>query len=76
MKNITRHHGTLEIIRREKNSVNGNPRYYIYVGGVNCYTSPDSSLAYEVPNYIGKNVVVTIGIHYGRATLDSIELIL
>jgi hypothetical protein len=73
MKNITRHYGKLEIIRRENNSVNGNPRYYLHIGGVHCYTAPDSSLAYELPNYAGKQVTATVGTYYRRATLNSIE---
>ena len=73
MKNISRHQGKLEIVRREKNSVNGNPRYLLRVAGFTCYTAPDSSLGYKVTNFDGKDVVATIGTYYGRPTLDSLE---
>ena len=73
MKNVSRHIGKLEIIRRLPNSVNGNPRYALRVDGWNCRTSVDSSLAYEVSNHDGKIVTATIGTHYGIATLDSVR---
>ena len=73
MKNISRHTGKLEIIRREPSSRNGNPRYLCRVDGWTCYTAPDSSLAYALPNHDGKRVVATIGTHYGRMTLDSVQ---
>jgi len=74
MKNVTRHIGKLEIVRRLPSSANGNPRYLVYVAGFTCRTAVDSSLGYSVTNFDGKNVVATIGTHYGVATLDSVQL--
>ena len=73
MKNLTRHTGKLEQITRLPSSVNGNPRYSAYVAGVNFRTAGDSSFGYCLTNYDGCTVVVTIGTHYGYATLDSIK---
>lgn len=75
MKNITRHQGIFEVIRREKSSVNGNPRYLCCIGGFTCYTAPDSSLAYKVTNHNGKECVATIGAYYGKPTLNTLESI-
>ena len=72
MKNLSQHNGILEIIRRENNSVNGNPRYYLKVDGFKCFTAPDSKLGYAVTNYDGKKVNATIGTFYGKPTLDNI----
>jgi len=74
MKNISRHNGKLEIIKRLPSSRNGNPRYLLRVNGVTCRTAVDSSLAYSVTNYDGQHVEATIGTHYGVATLDSVRL--
>ena len=78
MKNITTHRETLISIRRLPSSRNGNPRYELFIGsptsGFHCCTAVDSSLAYKVPNYLGKRVVVTIGTHYGVPTLNTIRL--
>lgn len=73
MKNITRHVGLVEILERLPSSVNGNPRYLLKVDGHTCRTAVDSSHGYSVTNYDGKQVRATIGTHYGRATLNSIE---
>ena len=73
MKNLSRHIGKLEIVRRENNSVNGNPRYLCRIDGWTCYTAPDSSLAYALPNYEGKTVIATIGTYYGRPTINTLE---
>lgn len=73
MKNITEHTGILTIIKRLKRSVNGNPRYLVEIDGWTVRTSPDSSLAYELPNYDGKEVIATVGTYYGYATLGSVK---
>lgn len=73
MKNITRHSGKLGIIRRENNSVNGNPRYLCQIDGYTFYTAPDSSYGYSIKNHEEKNITVTLGTHRGRLTLNSIE---
>lgn len=74
MKNITGHTGTLEIIERLPSSKNGNPRYLLRVDGITCRTAPDSMHGYAVPNFDGKRVAVTIGTHYGHATLNSVRM--
>lgn len=73
MKNITRHQGKLEIIQRLEGSRNGNPRYLIRIDGFTCKTPVDSMYGYSVPNLDGKEVIATIGTHYGTATLDSLK---
>lgn len=73
MKNVSRHYGKLEIIKRLPSSTNGNPRFLLRVDGWTCRTAVDSSLGYEVQNFDGKQVVATIGTHYGNATLDSVS---
>ena len=75
MKNVSVHVGKLEVIKRLKSSVNGNPRYQVYVAGFHCVTAPDSSLGYSVRNYDGKEVKATIGTHYGVVTLQTVELV-
>ena len=74
MKNISRHVGTLEIVERLPNSINGNPRYLLRVDGVTFKTAVDSSYGYSVSNFEGKTVEVTVGTHYGTATLNTISL--
>lgn len=73
MKNITRHTGTLEIIGRLPSSSFGNPRYELRIDGFYCVTAVDSSHGYRVTNFDGRTVTATIGTHYGRPTLNSIE---
>jgi hypothetical protein len=73
MKNISRHVGKLEILDRLPSSTNGNPRYLLRVAGFTCKTPVDSMYGYSVPNYNGKDVVATIGTHYGTATLASVQ---
>lgn len=72
--------GRLQILDRLPQSRNGNPRYTLLIsegrgGGqqVTCRTAPDSSLAYKLPNYDGKQVRARIGWHYGKVTLAGIE---
>ena len=73
MKNITVHTGKLTIIERLKNSVNGNPRYLVRIGGWACRTKPDASYNYDIQSLDGRTVRAEIGTHYGRATLASIR---
>ena len=72
MKNITSHTGTLEIVKRMNNSINGNPRYMLRCDGWTFCTQPDSGIAYEIENHVGKMVTVHIGTHYGRCQLKSL----
>ena len=73
MKSITRHSGILEIIERLPQSTNGNPRYLFTIDGYTAATMVDSHYGYELPNHDGKRVTVTLGSHYGRLSLNSIE---
>ena len=72
MKNVTSHTGILEIVKRMDNSVNGNPRFMLRCDGWTFCTQPDSGIAYEIENYVGKMVTVHIGTHYGRCQLKSL----
>lgn len=72
MKNVTSHTGILEIVKRMDNSVNGNPRFMLRCDGWTFCTQPDSGIAYEIENYVGRVVTVLIGTHYGRCQLKSL----
>jgi hypothetical protein len=74
MKNVTRHTGKLEIIERLPSSYNGNPRYLCRIDGFTCRTQVDSCLGYSITNHDGKQVVATIGTHYGKATINNLEV--
>jgi hypothetical protein len=73
MKNITRHNGKLEVLKRLPSSGWGNPRFKLRIDGFTCTTTVDSSHGYEVQNYDGIEVVATIGTHYGIAQLNTIK---
>ena len=73
MKNITRHTGIIEMIKRLPNSINGNPLFELRCDGWTFVTQPDSMVAYMIENYVGKKATVTIGTHYGRTQLDTIN---
>lgn len=75
MKNISRHTGKLEVIKRLPSSVNGNPRYMVSIDGTTCKTQVDSMLAYAIENYSGELVEATIGTHYNSATLNTVKLV-
>jgi hypothetical protein len=77
MKNLSHIQGKLVILKRERNSLNGNPRYLAAIvdqsgNGFTFKTRPDSMMAYSLRNYEGKEVVATLGTHYGTCTLASI----
>jgi hypothetical protein len=73
MRNITRHTGTVERLKRMESSVNGNPRFSFTIDGYDAATGVDSMHGYCIQNFEGKNCVAEIGTHYGRLTLNSIE---
>ena len=78
MKNISQHTGTLNLIRRMKNSRDGNPQFMLWVDegkgtGWTFRTPANSMIAYNIESYLGKTVTVTIGTHYGCATLNGIS---
>ena len=72
MKNITRHVGTLENVKRTDSSVNGNPRFSFTIDGYTAVTRVDSAFGYCIQNMEGKNCVAELGTHYGRLTLHNI----
>lgn len=74
MKNRSWHIGELHIIKRLPQSMNGNARFMVYIGGFSCVTPVDSSVADRVKNYAGKQCKAMIGTHYGVAMLDYVEL--
>ena len=74
MKNVTRHSGKLEVIKRLPSSANGNPRFLVRVDGWTCKTPVDSTLGYSITNYNNKEVIATIGTHYNTPTLASVSL--
>jgi len=77
MKNLSTHYGTLTILERLPNSLNGNPRFLAAAldkgTGFTFRTAPDSHIAYKLSNYEGKQVQVVIGTYYGKTTLHSIK---
>lgn len=75
MKSITRHKGILTIIKREKSSANGNPRYLVMIDGYTAKTAVDSSLGYSIQKYDGKLVTCEIGLHYGTVTIQNVQLV-
>lgn len=75
MKNLTKHIGLFEIIDRLPSSQNGNPRWLVRVDGWTCRTPVDSSIGYVAQNFHGAIVQATIGVHYGVATLASVQKI-
>jgi hypothetical protein len=78
MTHITRHTGTLRLVKRMKSSSNGNPQFMLRIDqgngtGWKFRTPVNSMIAYSINGYLDKKVTVTIGTHYGCATLDSIK---
>jgi hypothetical protein len=80
MKSITRHTGTLELVERMKNSLNGNPQFMLALIehseqrlGWKFRTKANAMHAYKVEGFLGKKVTVTIGTYRGNATLNTIE---
>ena len=77
MKNLSHIQGKLVILKRERNSLNGNPRYLAAIvdqsgNGFTFKTRPDSFLAYQLPDYAGREVNATLGTYRGTCTLASI----
>ena len=72
MKQITTHTGILKLVERMNSSVNGNPRYKLSINDVLFYTTPDSMHGYGIPNHFDRPITVTIGVHYGKNTLDKV----
>jgi hypothetical protein len=82
MKNLQKYTGELVIVERMKSSVNGNPRYKLFLGWTNeqgkidgvCFvTGVDSSHCCSIRNYEGQTVTVEIGEHRGQLTLNDIK---
>lgn len=73
MKNITRHTGTLKIVRRMRSSRSGNPQYMLALDGYTFRTPANSMLGFTVVDMDGARVTATIGTHRGCLTLNQIE---
>ena len=73
MKSITRHTGRLTDIQRMDSSYYGNPRFSFMIDGYRVQTTPDSMQAYGIQNYANKVVTMTVGYHYGKLSLNSID---
>jgi hypothetical protein len=73
MKNTTVHTGILEVIQRERSSVNGNPRYQVRLDGYTAKTAVDSPLGYRIARHDGKRVTAHIGLYYGVRTIDNVK---
>jgi hypothetical protein len=73
MKNITGHIGVVSDIKRLPSSYVGNPRYSFMVDGYRVVTGVDSMHGYKITNYRDKQVTVTIGTHYNKLTLNTID---
>ena len=65
--------GTFSNIKRLNNSINGNPRYMVTIDGIDCYTAPDSMIAYSITNHRDNLVSVTVKMHYNKLTIQKIE---
>lgn len=81
MKNNTIHTVQILDLQRMKNSINGNPRFSVYMaeysngkfcGYLRAVTKPDDSLGYFIQNYLyNKELIqVRIGSHYGKQSID------
>lgn len=65
--------GKLNIINRLTSSVNGNPRFLVEIDNKYFKTTPDSMLAYGIDNFDNKQVIATVGRHYGQASVLNIR---
>ena len=75
MKNRETYTGILTVVNRLPSSAMGNPRYLVEVNGVQAATTVDAMLGYGITNYDGKPVTTVFGMHYGRFSVDTVELI-
>ncbi len=73
MKDITSHTGIVTNLKRLASSRNGNPRYSFNIGSMEVCTASDCSLGYKISNFENVLVDITVGEHYGRLTLNSLE---
>ena len=79
MKNVTTERGRLRILRRFKNSLNGNPRYAVAIhpDGADfewhAKTIPDSGEAYALTNFVGKLVDCELGVLRGHTHIQNIR---
>ena len=67
--------GELLLIERLPSSYYGNPRWLLTIGGQVCRTAVDANLAYGISNHDGKQVEATIGLHYGKMTVETVKAI-
>jgi len=79
MKNVATHRGRLRIIKTLKNSINGNPRFWVAIyddeKGFEWFakTIPDSGEAYALTNYEGKLVDCELGTLRGYTHIQNIR---
>lgn len=77
MKNVKTYEATLSHLTRLNSSVNGNPRFEARFdtkhGAIYAVTQVDSMLGYSIQNFERKPVTVSIGLHYGKHTIDSLK---
>lgn len=75
MKSVTQHTGILTVIKRAKQSNNGNPRYIVEIDGYTCHTMVDDSLGYSITNFDGCMVSCHIGTHYNTVSIENVKKI-
>jgi len=78
MKNITRHTGKLEILKRLPNSYLGNPKFKCAIvdengNGFSFVTPTNSMFGYSIQNYENKKVIAELGTFRNICTLNSIK---
>lgn len=63
--------------KRMKNGTghNGNPRFRCYIGCYRAVTQIDDALNYDIQNWEGKEVIAVVGMHYGRNTVHTMEVV-
>ena len=74
MKSISSVTGKLTVLNRLPSSHFGNPRYEVLIDNQTVATMVDASLGYGITNFDGKEVAAVIGTHYGRRSVQSVEL--
>jgi len=73
MRDIKKYTGTITDLTRLPSSYMGNPRYSFMIEGIRVVTGVDSMHGYGIGNYENKRITVTVGTHYNRLTLATIE---
>jgi hypothetical protein len=68
--------GTVHNVTRIKNSVNGNPRFSINIGGVSYRTDSDAGFNYDIENMIGRGLIDSevVAVINGRDNIVEIHM--